>query len=190
MAWLDDLLSAYQSLFPAGAAMPQQSAAPTTPAPDWTDRIMQQRQPIPANPQGAGDFPNAQQEGMHSRDLLQGSNPAEVLPDPTWTLPSQGWMYGASFNPNDAAMALGVPKPTIAPQGMLDALGGVQLGTPVDQMPLGYPEGSGFTSDILPRVRPVQPDIDPNMSSTPTSPGFPLGDVYSGTLPSYRPRDI
>lgn len=49
---------------------------------DWTDRIMRQWQPIRPNPQGGGDFFDAEQEGMASHDLLQGADPREVI-DPT-----------------------------------------------------------------------------------------------------------
>lgn len=49
--------------------------------PDWTDRLLGQRQwqPIPPNPLGGGDFPPRQLEGMHSHDLLGGSDTREVV---------------------------------------------------------------------------------------------------------------
>lgn len=54
---------------------------------DWTDRIMKQWERIPANREGAGDFPNAEIAGMNSHQLLEGANPREVI-DPNAIMPT------------------------------------------------------------------------------------------------------
>ncbi len=59
------------------------AAGPLVPfKPDWTDRLLGRRQwqPIRPNPQGGGDFLPRSYVDQHSQDLLEGSNPREVIP--------------------------------------------------------------------------------------------------------------
>lgn len=72
-----------------GALLPRGTPSEDDDKLDWTDRVMRRWQRNPPNPKGGGDFPDANEEGMHSHDLLQGSNPREVI-SPDTEQPSSG----------------------------------------------------------------------------------------------------